>query len=110
MGVGLRPFFGISAVSMPSSVPCWASPSGSGSVAPFGPPLPPAPISIVASDATESPGATLMTDTPCAARPVMRIWSMRVRMTMPSLLMTISSMPECTVREATTAPVFGAIW
>jgi hypothetical protein len=69
-----------------------------------------APISIVASDATESPGATLITETPWAERPVMRIWSIRVRMTMPSLLMTINSMPEWTVREATTGPVFGVIW
>ena len=34
---------------------------------------------------------------------------MRVRMTMPSWLITISSMREFTVRDATTLPVFGVI-
>lgn len=69
----------------------------------------PCTMSMVAREATASPLLMLMTETPWVARPCTEMLSTRVRRTMPSREMTMSSWEALTVRAATTGPVPGVI-
>ena len=73
-----------------SAAPCWFS------------------ISIVATEPTASPGDTPIIATPCVARPWMEMPSTRVRRTMPSREITISSCEPFTMRAATPGPVLSS--
>ena len=61
---------------------------------------------MTASDATRSPSSVFISVTPCVLRLMREISSTVVRMTMPSVVISISSWSGRATLRPTTAPVF----